>query len=285
MTKPQAHELLLLHQRDRTPVGSRSDPPYFFGVYTGLQETDNDPFATEGYISYCQAMIDSWSSPPARIRDLLRKLLGRKPPIRRHLAPIVSRLRERARTQTSVRVIDVGGGYGDNYHDIARALGRLADRVQYTVVDNPIQCELGRTYHTRKGIDFVSEMPRARFDIAVVVGVLQLLQDWKAFVSELTTCVEDSIFVSRAPFSLDSPTFVTVQSICPPLGSHAGRKLGESNVWVINEAELNRCFYDHAFRLETSAFALDYSANFARVPERHRDVAYIDKHYVRQTSE
>lgn len=92
---------------------------------------------------------------------------------------------------------------------------------------------------------------------------------------------DDSVFVSRTPISLDGPTFVTVQSICPPSGSHAYRKLGEANVWVINETELDECFGAHGLRREQSVFSVEYSSNFARVPARHRRVAYIDKHYAK----
>jgi putative methyltransferase (TIGR04325 family) len=271
----------LLDERDPTPVGERVEPPYFFGVFEAFQHTDNDPFSTDGWISHCQAMIQSWSPPVPRAKTLVRRLLGRRIPVPRHLQLVVERIEALVKSRGTARVVDVGGGFGDNYHSISQSLGRLARRVRYTVVDNEVQCRLGRSLYGRGGVEFVADVPTMPFDIAIVVGVLQLIPDWKNLVSVLCGVIEDSIFVSRTPLNLGGRTFVTVQSICPLLGSHALRKLGESNAWVINESELDDQFRAQGFRLEKSVFNLDYSSHCARLPEGHRHVVYIDKQFVK----
>jgi putative methyltransferase (TIGR04325 family) len=275
------HDLSLLDERDHTALGATVTPPYFFGVYADFQHTANNPFATAGWIDHCQAMIDSWNSPSTKAKLLLRRFLGKRIPIPKHLTMVCERVRELTRSKKTVTVIDVGGGFGDNYHYLEQALGRLVARVRYTVVDNEIQCEFGRKYFKGRGIDFVSNLPESRFDIAVIIGTLQYVPAWKGLVATMSRMTDDSIFVSRTPISLDGPTFVTMQSICPAFGSQALRKLGESNAWVIEETELDECFDDHGFRRQRSVFSVDYSSNFTRLPVRHRRIAYVDKHYAR----
>ena len=254
------------NQRDSSALGLELEPPYFFGVYEKFQLVGDDPFSTEGWIHHCRAIINQWNSG---------QLLGA--PINYRV--VVEKISDLLVSKRTISILDVGGGFGDNFFYIEKLLGPLSERVSYLVVDNQRQCDLGKEVFGRrnKNISFATEIPKNSFDLIVVIGTLQYIEDWRAFVRDITQKSTNAVFISRTPLNKASPTFITVQSICPALGSSALRKIGESNVNVINEDELNLVFEENGFLVEKSLFVQDYSENFKRLPIGYTDIQYVDK--------
>lgn len=241
-----AQESSQFDDRDSSSLGIKVEPPYFFGAYEKFQPVGGDPFATEGWISHCRALIHQWNSPPPllKIKLAIKAVIKKTLQIPVNKSPIVEHIKQLLANQNKISILDVGGGFGDNFYHIEKALGSLSKRVDYIVVDNETQCSFGKKFYRKSGknISFTTVIPRRAFDCVIVIGTIQYIENWREFVSELAKKSTGSIFISRTPLNVSGPTFVTVQSICPAFGSSALTKIGESNLNVINETELDETF-------------------------------------------
>ena len=259
-----------INDRDPSQLGTKLEPPYFYGAFNSFQTTTNNPFASEGWISHCHEMINNWN----------RQISFETPS---HLNLIVEHIKKLLQTKYSLSVLDIGGGFGDNFFYIEKALGSLCKRINYLVVDNQTQCDFGINYYKDKNsnISFATELANFNFDISIIIGTIQYIENWKHTIIEIAEITTGSIFIGRTPINIEAPTFVTVQSICPAFGSQALTKIGESNLFVINDSELNLTLNRSGFLVKKSIFAEDYSANFRRLPVNLQKIHYINKHYIK----
>ncbi len=249
---------------------------------------------TEGWVNHCQMIINTWPASEVEhnisIKRVIKKLLGwglqeKSPQQQVKDSSVVEHIRELLSSKARISVLDVGGGFGDNYSWIEKELGVLASKVNYSVVDNKVQCELGANYYKgkNKNIQFHTSIHQINFDLVLVIGTLQYIESWQEFIDNFVKLTINSVYISRSPLSITAPSFVTVQSICPAFGSSALLKIGESNLNVINEQELHHVFFDHGFATVKSEFISDYSKNFERLPIEYRNISYIDKLFCRIT--
>jgi putative methyltransferase (TIGR04325 family) len=228
-------------------------------------------------------LINQWKSNSIKsqiiffIKNLIKKIL--RIPVSQN--SIAEHIRELLEKKEEISILDVGGGFGDNFFQIEKTLGSLSKRVNYLVVDNQVQCSFGIEFYKDNGkkIDFKTEIPNQNFDLIIIIGTIQYIENWKEFISEITKKTTTSIFISRTPINITGPTFITVQSICPALGPSALTKIGESNLNVINESELHQEFKKNGFQIEKSLFIRDYSENFKRLPTEFQNIQYIDKYF------
>jgi putative methyltransferase (TIGR04325 family) len=270
-----------MQSRDSTPIGAQFQPPAFFGVHPEPVNITEDAFSSQGWIDHCNAQFDRMGSVITTLKNGVKELLGRSI-LPLHLRLPQAEMEALIERNGRVSVIDVGGGFGDNYYLLAQRL--VSHKTTYHVVDNARQCDLGRRFYAGNGPEFHTEIPpETEFDLAIVVGTLQYIPDWKGFLKHLST-IADAVYIARTPLNMAGPTFHTVQSIAPASGKSKGRKIGEANVTVISEKELEDVMADCGYTLAESRLNTDYSHAFARLPESHRNVAYVDKLW-RQTLE
>jgi len=241
-----------------------------------------DAFASEGWVRHCEALAAQLGGARhSSAKALLRRLL-RGADVSVYLAMPFRFLRERLPANPSLRVLDVGGGFGDNYKQIRDALGGIGSSMEWHVVDNERSAALGRMHYGTAcpNLHLHSEPPGGDFDLAVVVGTLQYIRDWRDFLGSVASGGRPAIYISRSPLRMNGETFLTAQTIYPALGPAAGQPVGKANVWVIGNDDLERAMAEIGYRLQHSRFAGDYSGRFAQLPETHRNVAYIDQLWV-----
>ena len=195
---------------------------------------------------------------------------------------IVDYIKSMLTNKDEISILDIGGGFGDNFFHIEKALGSLSKRISYLVVDNKVQCDLGvKFYGNNRKISFTTTLPQNKFDLIIIIGTIQYIENWKEFIFDVTKISSNSIFISRTPINMNGPTFITIQSICPAYGPATLKKIGESNLNVINETELHNTFEQNGFLVDKSKFIQDYSENFKGLPTKYRDIKYIDKYFVK----
>ena len=87
---------------------------------------------------------------------------------------IVKHIEEMLLCKESISILDIGGGFGDNFFHIDKALGSLNKRVKYVVVDNQVQCDFGWEFYRNKdkNITFTTQIPEKNFDLITSVPTL-----------------------------------------------------------------------------------------------------------------
>jgi putative methyltransferase (TIGR04325 family) len=271
--------------------GERAEPPYFFGVLdaSDLDRWDHeDPFASQGWIDHCLEYAGTLglgadagrsAAAPRRswARSIARRLL-RRGSVPRHLRHPHTIARRTVAEAGSISILDVGGGFGDNFALLMRSLPEeTARKVDYCVVDNEPSIELGRTLYGTREIKprFSVAIPDERFDLVLAVGSIEYVIRWREMCEALRKASRRHVFITRAPLALNVPTFYTVQSVCPAMGPSAGRQVGLARVAVINKVELNAAMTGDGWSLSHDERLEDYSRNFARLPKPYdRGIVY-----------
>jgi putative methyltransferase (TIGR04325 family) len=272
---------------DRSPAdclnGERPTPPYFVGVYQTTQPLP-DPFATPGWISHCEdyaKAIGLGAAASARFsfKGAVKQLMYGDAHIGRHLPAAWKLLRKALAERGKIKVLDLGGGFGDNFHLLSRLapVGRspltMAD-IDYHVVDNQRSCDLGRRLfaNASHGPQFFTDIPDTAYDVVLLIGTLQYIHEFRGLFAKLQSCCSGYLYVARSPIRMSGETFLTRQIVCPAYGDEALKKIGETFVTVVSRQELFEVM--GAWKTVLDEHQTDYSENFARLPQDFRNVAY-----------
>jgi len=145
-------------------------------------------------------------------------------------------------------------------------------------------CELGREIFPSYRVKptFIAD-PAAGLgtpDIALLVGTLQYTPDWRSALASIAASTARYIYIARTPIS-SGEGFTTTQLVCPLFGPSARRNVGATIVNIPGIDELRAAMpmgWSRMFELRD----LDYSAHFSRLPEKYRDVAYINVGWQRE---
>lgn len=207
---------------------------------------------------------------------MVKKLL-RGGDIPQHLSIPLRLIKKSIFNSNKIRVLDIGGGYGDNYHLLKKELSVQAGQLSFTVVDNQGSCSLGeQLFSSSDEVSFRDTMPENYYDLILIIGTLQYIRDWREFLSELARRKPKFVFVARTPIRVFGPSFLTMQSVCPAFGFEALTKVGEANVSVVSAEELQELMLLNGYLLKEKRFNSDYSKQFARLPKHYQNVVYID---------
>jgi putative methyltransferase (TIGR04325 family) len=284
-------------------IGDEVPPPYFFGVEPAgiLKEHYDDPFNTPGWADHCYhaarrlgirggEWLAAQSAP--RWKQALRATLDMvRSPSRasqiltgggacpRHLLPVAGLINDTYERDGKVAVLDVGGGFGDNFFLLLRVLRpEVIATLDYRVLDNERSCQLGRQLFARYrvGPTFSSDhrrMPQGN-DVVVVIGTLQYLSQWPTALRGIAGVAKRYLYLARTPIT-EGTSFTTTQLVCPAYGSQAHRNLGATRINVIGASEL-RAAVPGDWRLMYELRETDYSPNFARLPAANREASYVN---------
>jgi putative methyltransferase (TIGR04325 family) len=256
---------------DACPVGGIPEPLYFFGCFAEHEAVGPDPFASEAWEAHSRALAASFAHPAPWFmpRSLARAILHGHPALASEHAGLFRAVKSVLKTRQRVRILDVGGGCGENYIALVRALGDRASAVEYLVIENEQNCRLGRSLFPR--VSFATVIPEEHFDLAVVIGTMQYIPDWRGILATLKSQC-DRILLARSPLRVNGSSFFTRQAICPAMGDKAGTKAGTAEVVVIGLDELRGEMSD--WEVIEDRCVADYSRHFARLPSQYRNVEY-----------
>ena len=287
-TKISEKDFSLIQQRDRTPIGQLVPPPYFFGVKKNWDYTILDAFSSVGWIDHCETAARSLGAGflsksifKVNFKNILKRMWSGED-VPRYLSMPLGLLREIFKQNDSVRVLDIGGGYGDNYHLLRRNIVLSAKKkLIFDVVDNERSCQLGRRlFEYSEEIFFHKDIPTNDCKLIIIVGTIQYIPNWRDFLLFVSKLKSKFIYISRTPIRLDGPTFISTQSICPAFGSQSLRKVGEANVSVVGWDDLENSMREIGYIIKEKKLNSDYSKNFSRLPVEYRNIAYVDSMWV-----
>jgi putative methyltransferase (TIGR04325 family) len=287
-------------------IGDTVPPPYFVGIYdqSVLDEPQDEPFDTPGWIDHCRAYAHRLGISSSVSLFDARRAVGAQAAAKalyyfrfprrlasnlylngscpRHLRPCIPIIRDIFLRKGSVRVLDIGGGFGDNFFELGLALPHeILPKLEYDVVDNARSCELGQELYKRFGSikpGFIADHTniRGEYDLAIVVGTLQFMPSWRDFLASLAEHCSNYSYFARSPISERSGSYFTRQLICPAFGNSAGRLLGTAPVSVIGRQELLKTMHGLGWQLRSEFLDSDYSPQFARIPQPWSAVNYYN---------
>lgn len=209
----------------------------FHGIFTERKEDGFNPFTSDLWLAFCRDYaahmgLKNNTDPFANIplhrlkhmilphrlaRSIKSIISGTIPDFETpsYLIPIINAIQTTINARGNCNVLDIGGGWGDNFLMIGRALGSEIGRLNYSIVDNDRLAELGTDLyrscsHTPKFISDFSKVAR-NYDYIVICGTLPYIDDWKHF---LQVCKEvgRSIYLARTAITYGQG-FYTQQTV------------------------------------------------------------------------
>ena len=281
------------------PIGARVRPPFFFGAHS-IEESNlsGDPFATDEWQDHCRSLarragiasaayLGNPETPVWRLaaRQVLRLACRPSTVARaaiagsicsRHLLHVAALIRDIYLRRGSVSVLDVGGGFGDNFFELLQVMPRAAlAGLRYTVVDNKESCALGESLFRRYRVRprFVHELHSVpTHDIALLIGTLQYMSPWRDALTAVAAKAGEYLFLARSPITPRAESFCTTQMVCPVYGNSAGRYIGPASVAVISTNQLHNALPHMLLCVDVKD--TDYSSAFAKLPAENREAAY-----------
>lgn len=253
--------------------------PYFWGPYSKFRVIKESGFESDEWLQHCENYYNQIIK-----NNFIKELYFKLPDyLLRYLPNMPKRsmldglMREHG-TRGSI-ILDIGGGWGDNYLKFKQRGAHFA-KGKFFVLDNAKQKSLGEKLLRSEAINFVDSFQSIDFDVTLLIGTLQYIEDWKGLLTSLTKTKCQEIIISRTPWALSEVDCCAVQSIVPHT---IGYKVGEENLNVLSFENFIKYVNKLGWHVEKIGDQKDYSANFSRFPERLQNVIYQELLLVRDT--
>lgn len=245
----------------------------FRNIYREASEAPDlpSPWEAPQWVSHMNRYAGKLSRPTVaeRVRGLARTVrYGNSLP--RTMSP----LRDLVKRNNGAPILDVGGGFGDNFIILRNHLGETP----YTVVDGAESCRLGKRMLGDR-VHFQTDLPtHGQYGLSILIGTLQYILDSKPFISALARLSADTIFVSRSPLRKAGDDFYSIQDITPEQGSGSA---GECVVRIRNVENVTDDFAQAGFELVESKEVMSYGEQMASLPEEYRNCSYFNMTFKR----
>jgi putative methyltransferase (TIGR04325 family) len=114
-----------------------------------------------------------------------------------------------AHAKNTLTMLDWGGGLG-HYYLIGRAL--LPDvKIDFHCKEVPLMAEVGRRLNPDVHWYSDESCLNQKYDLIMMNGSLQYIQDWKAALGRISSSVANYLFLARVPVVQRNPGYVAVQ--------------------------------------------------------------------------
>ncbi|GBF23080.1 hypothetical protein tpqmel_0484 [Candidatus Gastranaerophilus sp. (ex Termes propinquus)] len=202
--------------------------------------------------------------------------------VEEHLSDLVELLANLP-TGQEVVIYDIGGGLGDNYVQLQRALGsELFKTIDYQIVETEQNCIDGEKFTKKFGsppkflkLDSLKiDDSGNKYTLVLLCGVLSYIPGWQNAIQDLCERGIKTFYITRTVFSNRVKSFFTVQFIVPSTGPYAGKYIGDCACEVINFQELKDIFKSKNFSLSKEHFLCCYREAMGNLPEPYRCTYY-----------
>ena len=114
-----------------------------------------------------------------------------------------------------ITILDIGGGYGDNYFKFRRFNQSNLNKIEYIILEkNKSLVSLGKNFFSKKDkVFFLDELPKKKISILVMIGTIQYIENFFEILKKVNFENQCYIYFSRSIFSSFLSDFFSVQKI------------------------------------------------------------------------
>lgn len=277
-------------------VGDKIYPPYWDSIKENIDDVvieSSNPFDSDLWID----TVKDYQRNINFKRFVKNIVPFKKNNISEHLLLMIPLIDAIVREKKICRIVDFGGGMGDNYSEIINYYGKKKiDKIEYNIIDTPNNCKMGEAMDKTKKINFISNNPDAHKgveigdviselhpDIVIICSTLQCLYPYQELLLQFVKSHARYIYITRTPMTKSVPTFFCRQRICPAVGRNKGLYLGDIKVTIINEEELSNFMSNNNYVERIKLFHSSNEASFSNFPSPYNEIFY--KNYVFECGE
>ena len=114
-----------------------------------------------------------------------------------------------------ITILDIGGGYGDNYFKFRRFNQSKLKKIEYIILEqNKSLISLGKNFFSKGDkVFFFDKLPKKKISILVMIGTIQYLENFFDILSKVNFESHSYIYFSRSIFSSFLSDYFSVQKI------------------------------------------------------------------------
>ena len=117
--------------------------------------------------------------------------------------------------ENTVNILDIGGGYGDNFYKFKRFNQSHLTRIKYFILEkNFYLIKIGMEFYSnQKNLHFVKKIPSVNFSIICIVGTLQYMENFSKLIKILKFKKKSHIYISRTIFNNSKYNYFSIQRV------------------------------------------------------------------------
>ena len=129
--------------------------------------------------------------------------------------------------KNEIVILDIGGGYGDNFYKFSRFNESKLKKIKYYIVDQDKKLlKIGKKFFADRGnIKFSQKLPAVKINIVLMVGTLQCINDFSKIMSLINSERLSFIYFSRTIFNDSNYDFYSKQKILAEKGIEQSIKI------------------------------------------------------------
>jgi putative methyltransferase (TIGR04325 family) len=258
--------------------GKRLAKPYFVGRYSTMPEASaggSSPFDSHAWVETATFVTEA----------LLARSKSPDFTIDAHLLPFATLVAALGARKERVRILDFGGGVGDNFVQVDAILHEeLKALVDYHIVDTPRNCVAGRELLKDQAsrLHFHCEKPQGDFDLTLLCGTLTYIEGWQTLLAELAARTRGHMYIARTPANRSTPSFYVRQLMVPAAGPWAGRYIGSVGAAIINPEEIRTILTHAGFREDYFSILFSYGPEMTSSPQPFNAIVQAMASYSRK---
>ena len=112
-------------------------------------------------------------------------------------------------------ILDIGGGYGDNYFKFKRFNQSKLNKIEYIIFEkNKRLVSIGKNFFSKKDkVMFLDKFPKKKISILVMIGTIQYIENFFEILRKVNFEKSCYIYFSRSIFSSCTSDYFSVQKI------------------------------------------------------------------------
>lgn len=201
---------------------------------------------------------------------------------------LLALVRSQIREKKHIKIVDIGGGQGENYIRLESYFGRAP--IEHHVIEQEKNCEYGRKLQLSEKLHFHENIGVAsgrclndqavsllgEADICVLIGALQMFSPYTDLLKEIASSEVKYIFITRVPLHCSEETFYSRYYAAPDAGEYKDVVMGDTPMAIINDKELIRNMYVLGYDIALDLLQRRRFVPMESLPSPYNEVEYRD---------
>lgn len=199
---------------------------------------------------------------------------------------LLALVRSVIREKGHIKVVDIGGGQGENYIRLENYFGDKC--IEHHVIEQEKNCEYGRRsclfenlfFHENINVEPGKCLKKkylellAEADICIVIASLQYFFPYTELLKEIAASNVKYVFLARTPLHCSKDTFYSRYYIAPDAGKYKNMVMGDVPTTIINDKELIRNMYVFGYDICSDLLERRRFVPMESLPSPYNEIEY-----------
>lgn len=273
-------------------LGSLAGKERCFGVYQKAEDVPTFGINVTDTDQYCKYYNETVIS---ELKNRMEKIGFGASAYDSYFLSLLALVRSQVREKKHVKIVDIGGGQGENYIRLENYFGDGC--IEHHVIEQKKNCEYGRKLHLSENLFFHentnvesgkclnNEVQKLleEADICLIIASLQYFFPYTELLKEVASSKVKYLFLARTPLHCSKATFYSRYYTAPDAGEYKNVVMGDAPMTIINDKELIRNMYVLGYDICSDLLERRRFVPTESLPEPYNEIEY--RNMIFQTKE